>query len=295
MVNKIGKNIIFGALLLVLISSIVYAHATLQDPGVTPDSFIWGLDKALDNIVLLLTFDKGEKARKGLEIAQERLLEVKAMIEENKLEQAEKAQKEHSNVLVKVKKNIKYIEDKNSFKEIEKVIEIEKEVNDHDEEVNQISDSFKIKIKVEGELTQEQKDLINSILDSLKGQTNNIEIEIQDKKNKIKIKIKQETSKSEEEIEIEIEDIEEENGINSQEEALEAIKEAEEEFNETLEESIEKNITISQNLTEQFNSLLGKARSEYEKGNYTEAKKLAKQAEKLLNKDDDEEREDDDD
>ena len=64
-----------------MILPIVSANQHTEDSGVTPDSFLWGLDKALDQLTILLTFDEGKKARKGLEIAQERLLEVKEMVE----------------------------------------------------------------------------------------------------------------------------------------------------------------------------------------------------------------------
>src|SRR3989344_3707997 len=101
------KRFIIGILLMVLILPIVNAQQPTEDPGVTPDSFLWGLDKALDNLNLLLTFDKGEKAKKGIEIARERLLEVKSMVEENKLEAAENAKEEYGKNLLKVKRNIK--------------------------------------------------------------------------------------------------------------------------------------------------------------------------------------------
>jgi hypothetical protein len=205
--------------ILVLIISIflfqvVYAHEEkIVDPGVTPDSFLWGLDKALDNLNLLLTFDEGEKAKKGIEIARERLLEVREMVEENKLEAAEKAKEEHGNLLNKVKESIKELEEDNSTEEIKEELEIEKELEEHEDDVEEVNTELKVKIKIEGAITDEQKALINSLLDSLKGQTGEVEIEIKNKKDKTKIKIKQETGKSEEEIEDEIEDIEEEKGL----------------------------------------------------------------------------------
>ena len=147
-------------LLMILILPIVNAQQTAQpaeDPGVTPDSFLWGLDKALDNLNLLLTFDKGEKAKKGIEIARERLLEVREMIEENKLEEAEKAQEAHGKTLLKVKEKVKEVEEDDSLQKIEKVIEIEKELEEHDDVVEQTFGELKVKIEIEGEITQEQK------------------------------------------------------------------------------------------------------------------------------------------
>ena len=191
-------------LLMILILPIVNAQQTPQsaeDAGVMPDSFLWGLDKALDQLNLLLTFDKGEKAKKGIEIARERLLEVKEMVNENKLEAAEKAKEEHGKTLVKVKQSVKEIEENNSTQEIKEVIEIEKELEEHDEGIEEVNTELKVKIKIEGTITEEQKTVINSILDSLKGQTGEVEIEIKNKKDKTKIRIKQETGKSDDEIE----------------------------------------------------------------------------------------------
>ena len=283
------KCIIFGVLLIVLLSPVNAQQTTTTDPGVTPDSFLWGLDKAFDQITLLLATGDVDKAKKGLEIAEERLAEIREMIEENKLEEAEKAQESHGKTLLKIKEKVKEVEEDDSLQEIEKVIEIEKELEEHDDDVEQTFGELKVKIEIEGEITQEQKDLIDSILNSLKGQTGEVEIEIENKKNKIKIKIEQETGKSEEEIEIEIESKEKEKGIKKQENGLEAIKDAEEELNELLEEAGEENITISQEVIDQFNSLLNQAKSKFDQGDYVDARRLAKQAEKLLDDEKEEE------
>ena len=112
------KFSIIGILLIALILPIVSSQQETNDAGTTPDSFLWGLDKAIDQLSLLLTFDKGEKAKKGIEIARERLLEVKEMVEDNKLEAAEKAKVEHGNVLIKVKESIKLLKRVNSTEEI---------------------------------------------------------------------------------------------------------------------------------------------------------------------------------
>ncbi|PIN71352.1 hypothetical protein COV77_02450, partial [Candidatus Pacearchaeota archaeon CG11_big_fil_rev_8_21_14_0_20_30_13] len=211
------------------------------------------------------------------------------MIKENKLGEAKKAQEAHGKTLLKVKEKVKEVEEDDSLQEIEKVIEIEKELEKHDDDVEQTFGELKVKIEIKGEITQEQKDLINSILNSLKGQTGEVEIEIENKKNKIKIEIEQETDKSEGEIEIEIESIEKEKGVKKQKKALEAIEDADEELNKFLEEAGEENITISQDVLDQFNSLLDQAKSKFDQGNYVEARRLAKQAEKLLDDEKEEE------
>jgi hypothetical protein len=117
-----------------LISQTAFAQATPAE-GIMPDSWLYGLDVAIDQISLLLTFDPDAKARKGLEIARERLLEVREMVEENKLEAAQRAQKEHANVLSVVQSAVGGIERANSTEELEKEIEIEAEVERHKEEI----------------------------------------------------------------------------------------------------------------------------------------------------------------
>jgi len=62
-----------------------------EDPGTTPDSVFYGLDRAMERISLALTFNKAAKAQKGLEHARERLLEVRAMIQEKKAAHASRA------------------------------------------------------------------------------------------------------------------------------------------------------------------------------------------------------------
>lgn len=58
------------------------------DPGITPDSPLWGLDVALDRITYLISLNK---TATGLRIAKERIAENKKMIREKKPEQAKKA------------------------------------------------------------------------------------------------------------------------------------------------------------------------------------------------------------
>ena len=207
------KGLIFSLMLFLVLGIMigvpgVLAQEDVVDAGITPDSFLWGLDKALEQISLLLATSPSSKATKGLEHAQERLAEIKIMIEENKLDAAEKAEESHGEILAEVQENIDEIEEDNSTEEMEEIIKIEKELHDHEDEVNQVFGELKIKIKIEGDITQAQQDLIDSILASLVGQTGKVEIEIKNKKDRTRIKIKIETGKSDDEIDDDIEKLE---------------------------------------------------------------------------------------
>jgi len=174
--------------------TIVSAEELPEDPGVTPDNLLWGIDRALENINLALTFDKSSKAQKGLQHAHERLLEVKAMIEKNELEHAEKAELAHKRKLEKVRTNILSLTEEKEG-DIKKVVELENSLDDQEDELENIR--TKIKIKIEGELTDEQKRRLFAFLNSLEENIDELELELENKRDRTKIKIRERTGKTE--------------------------------------------------------------------------------------------------
>ncbi|MDP3699212.1 MAG: DUF5667 domain-containing protein [Nanoarchaeota archaeon] len=186
---------------------------SLQDPGVTPDSLLWGVDIALEQISLLLAANPEAKARKGLEIAQERLLEIKAMAEEKNLPALEKAHGAHSKILLTVKKNVQLLDEEDPELLLEKELELEKELLEHEEEIEEVEMKLKVKIKIEGQLTAEQQAQLDEFLASLGGSAENVKIEIKNKKDETKLKIKTKTGKSDEEIEQDIQLLEIKKGL----------------------------------------------------------------------------------
>lgn len=267
--------------LMMMLSPAVHAQESTGDPGVTPDSFLYGLDVALDKIDLLLTFDQAEKSRKGLEIAQERLLEVRAMGEENKLDAIEKAQKEHDDAMENVASSLSKLEKENSTEELEDTVEIEKEFEEHKKRIEEVRGELEIKIKIKGEITPEQQALMDDILSRLEGTSGKVEIEIENKKEETKVKIKTETGKSDEEIESEVEEMEEREGLKElkMEKALDEIEDAKEEIEEAR-GKLEANATAPTLLAE-AEKHLEKAEAAYSEGDYGEAYGQAKAAEEV--------------
>lgn len=187
-----------------------------QDPGVTPDSFLWGVDRAIEQISLLLAADPEAKAAKGLEIARERLLEVKAMAEAKNLPALEKAQNEHSKTLLKVKENIKSMADDDPEAQLKNELKIEKELQEHEKEIKEVSAKLKVKIKVEGVLSAEQQAKLDEFLALLSESAEDVKVEIKNKKESTKVTIKEKTGKSEEEIEDDVKKSEREQGIGEE-------------------------------------------------------------------------------
>jgi DNA-binding transcriptional MerR regulator len=192
----------------------VFAQDTEDgDPGITPDSFLYGLDVALDKLNLLLTFDQAERSRKGLEIAKERLLEVRKMALENKVSALERAAREHDQVLARVEQFVQELEVDNTTTELVEEIEIEKKLIEHKKRVEDIKGEIKVKITVRGLAPPEVHKLVDIVLSEMENKTGEVEIVIKNKKERTKIKIKRETGRSDEEIEEEIARVERARGL----------------------------------------------------------------------------------
>lgn len=67
------------------------SHEGLPEPGATPGSMMFGLERAQESVSLALTFNKKKKAQKKLNFAQKRLSEAKKLAEDNESERAGKA------------------------------------------------------------------------------------------------------------------------------------------------------------------------------------------------------------
>ncbi len=255
--------------------------------GVTPDSFFYGLDVAIDKIRYLLTFDNAAKAKLGLEIARERLMEVREMALENKVEAMQHAQQEHRNSLDNVKKAVAGISKTNSTKEIEDEIKIEKEVEEHENEVEDVSGEVKIKIKVKGNITAEHQSIMDFILGLMQNRTGELKIKINDKKLETILKIKTETNKNETEIEDEVEEIENKTHLTTtkKEKALDKINDAREEIQEVKDKLSQANVTVNVTavnvLLNQSESHLADAEKAFNETDFGKAFGLANSAEQL--------------
>ncbi|MFC1950696.1 DUF5667 domain-containing protein [Chloroflexota bacterium] len=81
---------------------IVYAQGEemiLPNPGTTPDSPFYFMDKWGKQISLMFTFNAENKAQKALRYADERMAEIDAMIAQNKIEEATQAANGYQNFL----------------------------------------------------------------------------------------------------------------------------------------------------------------------------------------------------
>lgn len=295
---NIGRYLPFAAFL-VLLFGVAYAYPITGNAvvsgdksitaGLTPDSPFYGLDVALDRLRLALTFDQTQKAKVGLDIARERLVEVRAMAEANKVEAAERAQREHINFLNSVESSLSAIERANATEELKEKVEIERELEEHESEVDEIANGLKIKIEVKGELTPEQQQRIDSILERMQNKTGEVKIKIDNEKGKTKIKIKERLVVGDEEVERIAEVVERREGLTELREtrAAERLEDAKEELAEVESKLAGLNLTEAElsrvsSLLNQTRIHLNNSETAFADGNFGEAFGQATAANRIL-------------
>jgi|GEM_PF-6342729 len=202
-----------AALIAVMMFVPIFAQTSNAGSGVNPDSVLWGIDVALDKISLALTLNPEKRAEKALNIAQERLMEVKTMAEANNVKAASKAEAEHDSTIKEVESSIEKLKSDHPEEQIQKELELESKIKEHKTAVERVKTGLKVKVQVEGELSSEQRALLDQFLLSLSNSTNRVEMKVQNQREDTKIKLKEETGESETEINQRIQKLEIEHGL----------------------------------------------------------------------------------
>ena len=100
--KKILTIFILGIFLIGLVS----AQVNEIDAGITPDSPFWGLDKLGEQLRYSFTFNKENRAMYSLQIADERLAEIREMDELDLKEQVIKAENQRMFILERFEGNL---------------------------------------------------------------------------------------------------------------------------------------------------------------------------------------------
>lgn len=82
----------------------------LPDAGTTPDSAMYGLERAMERINLALTFGNANKAEKQLRYAEERVAEAQAVVAKGRPEAAQRALDTHAELVGEANANIEAAE-----------------------------------------------------------------------------------------------------------------------------------------------------------------------------------------
>lgn len=253
-------------------------QAALPSAGLTPESPLYFLDKLGETLRTFFIFNPEGKARLQITFAAERIAEIKVIFEAKGVEAKgiEVAQDRLQAHLANAAATI--IEMKTNG---EDVGALAKELGDDFEGPKSVLEqTFKEQKRT---LEAQEKELKRQILEVRQaGDSARVESLVQQlgqvKAQKELLELKEE--EAEEALEREEERIEEE--MEAKDEAEKAILEVEEEKQEVLDEAAEEDVVVPAEAFGEFDGLLAQAKSSFAAGNYQEATRLAKQAEKSL-------------
>ena len=187
---------------------------SIGNPGITPDSpVLYGLDRAMERISLALTFGKSAKAQKGLEHARERLLEVKAMILQKKIAQAEKASEKYEERMDEVKEAMEGLEEDGSEDRIvgaaRNLINLQNRIENQEMAVEALKE-----ILSEQNLTESQRTRLENMVGKMENKTQAVRERAEKRQENVRERLRAVTQKNESEIEDIFGDLTREEGLD---------------------------------------------------------------------------------
>jgi len=261
----------------------------VEDAGVTPDSPLHGLDRALDRINLALTFNKQKKAEKALRIAEERLSEAEEMAEEGKLDEAAEAEEEHNELVDEAEFAVEEIEsngDEETAKEsLEEVLKVKHKIASHSEKVSLVKQ--RILERQAERMSPEQLAKLRAVFERIENKALETENKINQKKENVKTRLKVLTEKTDEEIDEVESEIEEETGLDKEkkERTAREIKRAEKSL-ENLERKLkEQNVSDAEidDAIKKVREKIKEAKEDEQEGEYEEAEDVAEEVKEFGN------------
>jgi len=143
--------------------------AELPDPGLTPDSHFYFLERAVERIGTFFTFGDAKKAQRHADLAVERLAEARAMAEEGRPGLVEKTLERYKNQLQNSLAQIEKAQAKG--KSIERVMEVAARVG------QATSLHLEVLVEVNQRVPQEDSGIIEAAMKaSLKGHAQAVEV-----------------------------------------------------------------------------------------------------------------------
>lgn len=254
------------------------SQAALPNAGLTPESPLYFLDRFGETLREFFTFNPEGKARLHVTFAAERVAEIKIILETRGVEARGLAVAQNRLQAHLANAATIIADQKSGGKDISALA---KELDDDFEgPKSALEETFKEQKRA---LEAQEKELKQKILEARRaGDAAQVESLVQElgqvKAQKELIELKEE--EAEEAMEREEERIEEE--LEAKEGAEKAIREAQKEKQEVLDEAAEEDIAVPARAFGRFDELLAQAESAFAAGNYEEAKRAAKQAEKSI-------------
>lgn len=179
-------------------------------PGTNPDAFSYKLGNFWEGISYSLTFNKGAKTQKGLQIARKHLWEVKVFSENNNLDKAQKAQGKYGAWISKVKANIESTSTDDPKEELEKNMQLNAELEKED----RLLEGVKSDIASSSRLSVEEKAKASKIVDKAVENKAEVKRTAEEKKEKAQTKFKARFGLKEKEMKEEVRKLESKSDVH---------------------------------------------------------------------------------
>ncbi len=224
-----------------------------RNAGIGPNSPLYGLERSMERLRVAFTFRKAAKTEMKSRYAEERLAEVYKMIKENRIENAERARKHFDEIMNDIGKDIKERKVEGEEKDMNETLNLMRRVENKQKIIEWIGEN--IKIKVRGNLTEEQQEKIDELLSEVNETADKIKIDLDEKVDKWKIAAKARNNLTDEEVEQLME--------RTRERVQERIQENQNEIGEKIRERVQEREEISikrENTGNDINITSGKVR-----------------------------------
>jgi len=181
----------------------------LDNPdGITPDNPFHFFDLLFDNIFLGIQTNDVDRAKVAIKIAEERLTELKIMLSEKRFDLAERAQIQHDRFLTAAEEAITRIDLADARIEAMEKLEIERDVEQHRENVRRVSDDLEIQVDRRTDFNPEQIERIRILLDNVDDKVESLSIRIDNEKEEVELKLAEQTGETTQAIQRDIEMLE---------------------------------------------------------------------------------------
>lgn len=276
---RITKSLIISLMLIPLLA-FAQNQVVLPRAGLTPESPFYFLDKMGEALRTFFTFNPEGKARLQITFAAERVAEIKIILETKGVE-AKGLDVAQSRLQAHLTNAAAIVADQKSAGKDMSAL-----ANELDENLEPPKSVLAQSFKAQKRTLEDKEDELKAQLRAAHragdaAQAEAIAAELgQVKARKELLKLKEEDI--EDELEVEEEKLEE--GLEAQRKAEKSIREAEKEKQEVLDEAADERVDLPVNAFAEFDGFLAQAKSALQVGNFAEAVRLAKQAEKSLDR-----------
>ncbi len=136
--NKSMYKKIFALIVIALFiyPNIVFAGVDLQDPWVSPNSFLYPIKRGWENFTESMTFSKNDKYEKSSELLKERLRELNYIVKNNKKSENQRASERYSYIAGVSVDNLISLKDKSKNDEMKNLM------NSHEEVLGGLRDRY---------------------------------------------------------------------------------------------------------------------------------------------------------